>query len=120
MNRPRVLLADDHQAILDLVSHQLAEEFEVIATVQDGQAAFDETLVLKPDAVVLDIAMPRMSGIEVANRLSAVPNPPRVVFLTSIEDPDFIHAAEDAGASGYVLKRNLHDLVGALWHALRE
>ena len=120
MNRPRVLVADDHQAILDLVSHQLADEFEVIATLQDGQAAFDETLVRKPDVVVLDITMPRMSGIEVANRLSALPNPPRIVFLTGIEDPDFMHAAEDAGASGYVLKRNLlTHLVGALRHALR-
>jgi DNA-binding NarL/FixJ family response regulator len=121
MDRPRVLLADDHQAILDCVSHQLGDEFEIIATVLDGQAAFERALVLKPDAVVLDISMPRMSGLEVARRLSDLPNPPRIVFLTVHEDRDFIDAAEGAGASGYVFKRDLlTHLVGAIRHALHE
>jgi DNA-binding NarL/FixJ family response regulator len=121
MDRPRVLLADDHQAILDRVSHQLADEFEIVATLLDGQAALDATLVLKPDALVLDISMPRMSGLEVAKRLSALPNPPRIVFLTVHEDPDFMDAAEGVGAAGYVLKRNLlTQLAGALRYALRE
>ena len=75
MNRPRVLVADDHQAILDCVSHHLADEFEIIATVRDGQAAVDATLSLKPDALVLDISMPRMNGLEVAKQLSALPEP---------------------------------------------
>lgn len=57
MDRPRVLLADDHQAILDRVSHQLADEFEIVATAADGQVALDAALVLEPDAVVLDISM---------------------------------------------------------------
>ena len=121
MNRPRVLLADDHQSILDRVRHQLADEFEIIATVLDGQAAFDTTLVLKPDLLVLDISMPGLCGLEVAKRLSDLPNPPRIVFLTVHDDPDFMSAAEGAGASGYVLKRNLcTQLAGALRHALLE
>jgi DNA-binding NarL/FixJ family response regulator len=120
MKRPRVLVADDHQAILDRVRDQLADEFEIIAMVPDGQAAFDGILVLKPDAVVLDISMPCMSGLEVAKRLSDLPNPPRIVFLTVHEDQDFIDAAEGVGASGYVLKRNLiTHLIRALRHALR-
>lgn len=119
MDRPRVLLADDHQAILDSVSHQLAGEFEIVATTLDGQAALDATLALKPDALVLDISMPRMNGLEVAKRLSDLPNPPRIVFLTVHEDSDFKDAAEEAGASGYVLKCNLGThLVEALRHAL--
>ena len=121
VNRPRVLVADDHQAILDRVSHQLADKFEIIAMVMDGKAAFDATLALKPDALVLDISMPRMSGLEVAKRLSALPNPPPIVFLTVHEDPDFLIAAEGVGGSGYVLKCNLlTHLVGALRHALRD
>ena len=121
MTRPRVLVADDHQAILDCVCHHLANEFEIIATVLDGQAAFDATLALKPDAVVLDISMPRMSGLEVAKRLSALPSPPRIVFLTVHDDPDFRSAAEVVGASGYVLKFDLPtNLVEALRHALRQ
>jgi DNA-binding NarL/FixJ family response regulator len=120
MKRPRVLVADDHQAILDRVRDQLADEFEIIAMVPGGQAAFDGILVLKPDAVVLDISMPCMSGLEVAKRLSDLPNPPRMVFLTVHEDQDFMDAAAGVGASGYVLKRNLiTHLIRALRHALR-
>jgi DNA-binding NarL/FixJ family response regulator len=119
MGRPRVLLADDHQAILDCASHQLADGFEIVATVLDGQAALAAILALEPDAVVLDISMPRMSGLEVAARLSKLPDPPRIVFLTVHDDPDFIKAAESAGAAGYVVKRNLcTQLVAALRHAL--
>jgi DNA-binding NarL/FixJ family response regulator len=121
MERLRVLLADDHQAMLDHVNHQLAGEFEIVAAVQDGEAALDATLVLKPDAVVLDISMPRMNGLEAARYISAMPNPPRIVFLTAHDDPDLKAAAEDVGASGYVLKRNLRThLVAALRHALDE
>ena len=121
MTRPRVVVADDHQAILDRVSNQLAGEFEIVAAVLDGQAALDAALVLTPDAVVLDISMPGLSGLEVAKHLSALPKPPRIVFLTVHEDPDFMNAAECAGASGYVFKRNLlTDLAAALRHALRE
>jgi DNA-binding NarL/FixJ family response regulator len=121
MIRPRVLLADDHQAVLDRVSQHLADEFEIIATAVDGQAAFDATVALKPDAVVLDISMPLMSGLEVAKRLWALPNPPRIVFLTVHDDRDFMDAAEGVGASGYVLKCNLlTHLVGALRHALTK
>ena len=119
MDRPRVLVADDHQAILDCVSRQLADQFEIVATVLDGKAALDATLVLKPDAVVLDISMPRMSGFEVARHLSELPTPPQIVFLTAHEDQDFRAEAEGLGASGYVLKSNLlTQLAGALRHAL--
>ena len=119
MPRPRLLLADDHQDILDRVSSQLGEEFEIVARLLDGQAALDAALALKPDAVVFDISMPRMSGLEAASRLSDLPNPPRIVFLTVHEDQDFVDAATSAGASGYVLKRNMcRDLAAALRRAL--
>ena len=121
MNRPRVLVADDHQAILDRVSEQLNVEFEIIATAHDGQAALDAAVALNPDALVLDISMPGISGLEVAKRLSALANPPKIVFLTVHEDRDFRDAAEAVGASGYVLKRHLvTNLIGAVRQALRE
>ena len=121
MARPRVLLADDNQAVLDRVSCQLVDDFEIVATSMDGQAALDAILFLKPDAVVLDISMPCMSGLEVASRLSQLPHPPRIVFLTVHEDQDFIDEAARAGASGYVLKRNLFtQLASALRHALHD
>jgi CheY-like chemotaxis protein len=71
----RILIADDHQAILDRLCSQLADEFEVVGAVLDGQAAFDAAVTLRPGAVVLDISMPRLSGLDVARRLSALPQP---------------------------------------------
>ena len=121
MDRPKVLLVDDHQAILDRVSRQLAGDFEIVGTALDGEAAIAAALAQKPDAVVLDISMPRLSGLDAARRLSALPDPPRIVFLTVHEDQDFMDAAKGAGGSEYVLKRNLRTHLGAaLWHALRE
>ena len=121
MGRPKILLADDHQAILDQVIERLAGEFEIVATALDGEAAITAALAFKPDAVVLDISMPRLNGLEAARQLSALPHPPRIVFLSVLEDEDFIEAAKCAGASEYVLKRNMRtDLVAALWHALRH
>ena len=121
MARPKILLADDHQAILDHVSHELAGEFDIVATALDGEAAVTAALASKPDAVVLDISMPRLNGLDAARRLSALPNPPRIVFLTVLEDEDFVDAAKSAGGSEYVLKRNMRsDLITALWHALGD
>jgi DNA-binding NarL/FixJ family response regulator len=121
MDRPRILVADDHQAILDRVSLQLAGEFEIIGTAHDGEAALAAALTLKPDAVVLDISMLPMNGLAAARRLTALPDPPRIVFLTVHEDQDFMDEAKVAGGSGYVLKRNMRThLAAALWHALRR
>jgi DNA-binding NarL/FixJ family response regulator len=117
--RPRVVLADDNQAILESVRQLLASDFDVIATVSDGQAAFDAVVALRPDAVVLDISMPRSTGLEVAKRLSVLPDPPRIVFLTVHEGGDFLAAARQAGASGYVFKRNAgSDLIRVLKQTL--
>jgi len=119
--RPRVLLADDHQEILDQVADQLAVDFDIVGTRLDGEAALSAVRSLKPDAVVLDISMPRMSGLEAARRMSAMPAPPRIVFLTVHDDPAFVAAAEDVGASGYVLKCNLcTHLVAAVRRALHQ
>jgi DNA-binding NarL/FixJ family response regulator len=121
VDRPKIVLADDHQAMLDHVSDQLAGEFEIVATAHDGEAAITAALAMKPDAVVLDISMPRLNGLEAARRLSALPDPPRIVFLTVLEDEDFVDAAKCAGGSEYVLKRNMRtELVAALWHALGD
>jgi DNA-binding NarL/FixJ family response regulator len=117
--RPRVVLADDNQAIRDCVRELLASDFDVVATASDGEEAFDAVVSLGPDAVVLDISMPRVTGLEVAKRLSALPDPPRIVFLTVHEGGEFMAAARQAGASGYVFKRNaFSDLIPALKQTL--
>ena len=119
MDRPRVVLADDNKALLESVWRLLDPEFDVVATAADGQAAFDAVKATQPDAIVLDISMPIAGGFEVAARLSALPNPPRIVFLSVHESREFLDAARDAGASGYVFKRNAcRDLIRVLRQAL--
>jgi CheY-like chemotaxis protein len=119
VKRPRVVLADDNKAILECVRELLISDFDVVATVQDGRQAFDAVMALRPEAVVLDISMPCSSGLDVAKRLSALPDPPRIVFLTVHEGADFLAAAREAGASGYVVKRNAgRDLIHALKQTL--
>jgi DNA-binding NarL/FixJ family response regulator len=119
MSRARVLLADDHQAIIERVTQLLTPDFEIVGTAGDGQAALDGAAALKPDVVVLDISMPAVSGLDVANQLLQASEPPRIVFVTMHMDREFIAAAKRLGASGYVLKRNVGvDLIPALKLAL--
>ncbi len=115
MDRIRVLLADDHEAMLDRVAGLLATECNVVGTVTDGQQALDAAMELKPDVLVLDISMPVMNGIETARRLKEAGSETRIVFLTVHDDPDFAREALEAGAVGYVIKQRIaSDLVAAI------
>jgi len=69
LNRPRVLLADDHLMMREKVTRMLESAFDIIGAVTNGQALLDEAAVLDPDIVVLDITMPGLPGIEAARRL---------------------------------------------------
>jgi DNA-binding NarL/FixJ family response regulator len=118
-DRPRVLLADDHRAILDYLCELLAADFDVVGMVGDGQSVLTATAELEPEVVVLDISMPVLSGLEAAVHLAGVPRPPRVVFLTVHEDAEFLEAAMSAGALGYVVKRRMgSDIAAAIRDAL--
>ncbi|HEX7137357.1 MAG TPA: response regulator transcription factor [Vicinamibacterales bacterium] len=107
MGRARILVADDHASMLERVSLLLATDFDVVAAVSDGVAAVEAALTLHPDLLVLDISMPRMTGLDAAAKLAEQPHPAPVVFLTVHDDQEFIDAARDVGALGYVLKRNI-------------
>jgi DNA-binding NarL/FixJ family response regulator len=117
--RARILLADDHEALLDKVGQVLDREFDVVGKVRDGQALLDAAERLKPDLLIVDISMPVMGGIEAAHRLMEAGSNARIVFLTMHEDPEFIGEAFAAGASGYVIKSRLaSDLIAAARKAL--
>jgi DNA-binding NarL/FixJ family response regulator len=119
MKRTTLLLADDHSPVLDYLTQMLSNEFEIVGVFGDGQAAFEAAFALKPEAVVFDISMPVLSGLAAAARLTESPQAPRVVFLTVHEDQDFVDAAFNVGALGYVLKRRLGtDLIPAIRAAL--
>jgi len=116
----RVLLADDHQAMLARVRRELGEEFEIVATVTDGRAAVEAALLYDPDVLVTDISMPVMDGLQVASTLKGYHRRAKIVFLTIHEDADFFDAAFSAGASGYVTKARLSsDLILAIRQVLR-
>jgi len=119
LNRPRVLLADDHLMMREKVTRMLESEFDIIGAVTNGQALLDEAAVLDPDIVVLDITMPGLPGIETARRLRETGSHAKIVFLTVHEDPDFIREALATGALGYVVKPRLaSDLLVAMREAL--
>jgi DNA-binding NarL/FixJ family response regulator len=105
--RPRVLLADDHPAMLALTTAALASECVVVGSVGDGRELLAAAERLHPDVIVLDITMPRLDGIEAARQLLRSHRPARLVFLTAHEDADFAQAAIDAGGLGYVVKARL-------------
>jgi len=117
MTRPRVLLADDHRLIRDAFSRLLESDCEVVGAVADGRAVLAEAPALRPDIVVLDIAMPLLNGLDTARQLKREMPKVKVIFLTMNEDPDMAAEAFRVGASGYLLKNSA---ASELLQAIRE
>lgn len=109
MSRPgaaRVLVADDHPLVRQAAVTLLKERFDVVAEAADGLEALELTRTLRPDVVVLDIAMPRLDGLKAASRIRSEA-PARIVFLSSFSDDDHVLAALSGGATGFVTKRSM-------------
>ncbi|HEY6291596.1 MAG TPA: response regulator transcription factor [Terriglobia bacterium] len=121
LKRLRVLLADDHQEMQKRVKDMLEAEFEVVGTVDNGQALVDAAAELKPDVLVVDIAMPVLNGIDAVRQIRQSGSTAKVIFLTVHEDPDFVPECFDAGALAYVVKSRLgSDLIRAIRFALEN
>jgi DNA-binding NarL/FixJ family response regulator len=117
-HRPRVLLADDHDHILNKAKDILAKQFVVVATLNDGRNVAQAAATLKPDILILDISMPCVEGIAAAREVRRLGLPVKLVFLTVTEDSDCVQVAVALGAS-YVLKHRMHlDLITALRETL--
>ena len=115
----RLLLADDHSAMLGEILRRLEGEFEIAGTVANGLDLIEAAARLDPDVVVLDITMPGLDGIEAARRLRRAGCRAKLVFLTVHEDPDYVRAGLDAGGAAYVTKARLaSDLIPAIEAAL--
>jgi DNA-binding NarL/FixJ family response regulator len=120
MKLPRLILADDHTLIADALRQLIASHFEVVATVADGHALLDSATSLKPDVIVVDIAMPLLNGLEAGRQLKQRMPGVKLVFLTMNEDPELAVAAMKSGASGYLLKKSAaSELLQAIQAALR-
>jgi DNA-binding NarL/FixJ family response regulator len=119
MAKVRVVLADDHHAMLSVVRQILAEEFDVVAAVEGGEQAVDAILKLNPDALVIDISMPILNGLQAAKKLQMAHCRSKIIFMTVHEGLEFVDAAFSAGAYGYVTKSHLTtDLVPAIHKAM--
>jgi len=117
--RPRVLLADDHSALLEAASALLRPHFDVVGTASDGATMVSEALRLNPDVIVADITMPVLSGINAANKLRECGCAAKLVFLTIHSEEEFVKACMAEGALGFVLKSRMKaHLIPAIQSAL--
>jgi DNA-binding NarL/FixJ family response regulator len=104
MQRPRVILADDHPMMLEGLRKLLEPSCEVVGRVTDGRALLTAVERLRPDLVVTDIAMPHLDGLEATRRLRAAHPGVRVLILSIHTEHSWVNAAFEAGASGYLTK----------------
>ena len=106
--KTRVLLVDDHQLMREALRSILEKErnVEVVGEAADGEQAVLETTRLRPDVVLMDVAMRDLNGIEATRRIRASAPGTRVLALSSYADRRYVNAMLRAGACGYVLKAN--------------
>jgi len=104
MKLHRILLADDHAAVLERIRTVLAPHYEIAGTVADGRALVEAALRLKPDLIVSDITMPHLNGIDAAIQIKSSLPGMKLLFVTMHSNSAYVRAALEAGGAGYVLK----------------
>lgn len=118
--RPRLLIADDHLLLAEGCKSFLEPEFEVVAVVPDGRALLKAAAELKPDVVILDIAMPNLNGLDAGEQLKQLMRSVKIVYLTMHLEPELAAEAFRRGASAYVIKHSAaEELVTAVRRVLR-
>ena len=113
----RVLLAEDQTLVLGALAALLSleDDLEVVGTAADGAEALAQVHTLRPDVLVTDIEMPRLSGLDLAERVRQEAPRTRVVIVTTFARAGYLRRALDAGARGYLLKdAPSHELAGAI------
>jgi DNA-binding NarL/FixJ family response regulator len=102
--RPRILIADDHNLVAELCKRLLETEFDVVGVVGDGHALLRAAVALKPDVIVLDIALPVLNGLDAGRQVKEMLPPVKLVYLTMSTDIEVAAEAFERGASAYLLK----------------
>ncbi len=119
-NRSRILIAEDHNLVAELCKRLLETEFDVVGVVGDGRALVRAAAQMKPDVVVIDIAMPILNGLDAGRQLKAILPAVKLVYLTMNTDVEVAAEAFRQGASGYLLKTcAASDIVLAVRDVLR-
>ncbi len=117
MSKIKILIADDHAMLREGIRALLSlqKDIEVIGEAADGKEAIDKVEQLKPDVVILDIAMPGMDGLEAARRIKKKNSMAKILILTQHDNKEYILSAIKAGMAGFVPKRALaSELVSAI------
>ena len=120
-HRARLLIADDHTLVAEACKSLLEREFQVVGIVNNGRELLRVAPELKPDVVILDVAMPQLNGLDAGEQLKRLMPSCKLVFMTMNMAPDVAAEAFRRGASGYVVKSaTAGELVTAVWRALRS
>ncbi|MBI4200237.1 MAG: response regulator transcription factor [Chloroflexi bacterium] len=119
-DRIRVLIADDHAVVREGIRRILGDEpeVEVVGEAQNGRETVEKSMELRPDVVIMDISMPDMNGLVATKQIKAGNESTRVLGLTVHESPDYFFAMLEAGAEGYLLKKEATS--GELMTAIRS
>lgn len=119
----RILLAEDHTIVRQGLARLLADQhgFKVVGEATNGRKAVDLAEELKPDVVIMDIAMPRLNGIEAAKRIRKKAPHTKIVILSMYSHEHYIHELLETGVSGYLLKDSSgRDIIKAIHAAMKN
>src|SRR5215475_4937629 len=115
MKRITLLLADDHEILMDGLVHMFRRDFEVVGVARDGRTMIEMAKETRPDVIVTDISMPNLNGVDAARMLRQDIPSIKILFLTMHSDLPLVGEAFRAGASGFVLKTcSLSEVVKAI------
>ncbi len=117
MEKIKILIADDHAFVREGTRRILEQEpdLEVVAEAGDGEEAVRLASDLKPDVAIIDVAMPKLDGIEATRRIKALCPKVAVLVLSAYDDDQFVFGLLEAGAAGYLLKSvRGHEIVDAI------
>jgi DNA-binding NarL/FixJ family response regulator len=105
MNRPRIVLADDHALVLEGLHKILEDEYDIVGMAEDGRTLLKVALQHNPDVVVLDISMPQLNGLDAARQLHKLLPTCKIIFLTMHADPTYAKESCQSGATALLRKR---------------
>jgi len=120
-HRARLLIADDHTLLAEACKSLLEPEFDVVGIVDNGRALLQLASELKPEIIILDIAMPQLNGLDAGKQIKHLLPATKLVFLTMNMSPEVAAEAFRRGASAYVVKSSAaSELVRAIRRAMRS
>ena len=105
----RILIADDHRLLAEACKSLLEPEFQIVGIVTDGRSLLKAAAAMKPDVIILDIAMPHLNGLDAGDQINRDMPRTALIYLTMSTEPNVAAEAFRRGASGYVLKQSASD-----------